>query len=39
LLEVERRGFGGLFDGQAFTVHVIGRHRVVEIDGEYCLPD
>jgi uncharacterized protein len=38
-LNVRDRAFGGLFDRQAFTVHVIGRHRVFEIDGGYCLPD
>jgi DNA ligase-associated metallophosphoesterase len=38
-LNVRDRAFGGLFDSRAFTVHVIGRNRVFEIDGGYCLPD
>jgi uncharacterized protein len=38
-LNVRDRAFVGLFDCRAFTVHVIGRHRVFEIDGGYCLPD
>jgi uncharacterized protein len=38
-LNVRDRAFDGLFDHRALRVHVIGRNRVFEIDGGYCLPD